>query len=176
MLTRSYGMFVLPELIPAGIADYPAGRTPQADGLSLAQITDLLEAGIEGTTSLTDSFMEDVMNITSQLTDTCICSSRTLSNLFHLPKRNLGCAILVAAIEDYLSIDEQAYASAAQFLYPASSAYQEHYDWVVAMAAGVNRTWLRDELDRAKAKWDRERCSRKLQARLEAAVQSRIPA
>lgn len=116
------------------------------------------------------------MNITQEHADIGISSSHKLSTLFHLPTRNLGCAILVAAIEDYLNMDEQAHASAAQFLYPTHSAYQEHYDWVVAMAAGVNRAWLRHALDRAKPKWDRERCSRKLRAKLESVVQSRIPA
>lgn len=120
--------------------------------------------------------MEDAVNITPQLADIDICSSHKLSTLFHLPKRNLGCAILVAAIEDYLSLDEQVHANAAQFLYPTDPAYQEHYDWVVAMAAGVNRAWLRDALDRAKAKWDSERCYRKLQGKLKSVVQSRISA
>ena len=116
------------------------------------------------------------MNAASQLANLGLCSSNTLSSLFHLPKRNLGCAILVAAIEDYLSMDEQAHASAAQFLYPANPAYQEHYDWVVAMAGGVNRAWLRDALDRAKPRWDRERVASKLRARLESGMRSRIPA
>ena len=116
------------------------------------------------------------MNTVLQLANLEICSSNALSSLFHLPKRNLGCAILIAAIEDYMALDEQAHTSAAQFLYPANAAYQEHYDWVAAMAGGVNRAWLRDALDRAKPKWDKERLARGLRAKLECAVRNRIPA
>lgn len=135
----------------------------------------LLPAGIEGRASLATSFAEDTVT-ESQIAHLGICSSNKLSSLSHLPKRNLGCAILIAAIEDYLGMDEQAHASAAQFLYPANLDYQEHYDWVTAMAGGVNRAWLRYALDRAKPKWDKERLACKMRAKLESAARGRISA
>jgi hypothetical protein len=108
------------------------------------------------------------MNTESQLAHIELSSSRTISSLFHLPKRNLGCAILVAAIEDYLSLEDQTHASAALFLFPSSPEYKEHYDWVVSMATGVDRAWLRDSLDRSQKAWDRERLERKLRVKFEA--------
>jgi hypothetical protein len=110
------------------------------------------------------------MNTESQLSHIELSSSSTISGLFHLPKRNLGCAILVAAIEDYLSLDDQTHASAALFLFPLSPEYKEHYDWVVSMATGVDRAWLRDCLNRMRKAWDRERTNRKLRAKFEARI------
>ncbi len=75
-----------------------------------------------------------------------------------------------------MSMDEQAHTSAAQFLFPIDAAYRDHYNWAVDMAGGVNRAWLRDALDRAKPRWDRERLACKLRAKLEAAARSRVPA
>ncbi|HEY4045551.1 MAG TPA: hypothetical protein VGM27_01690 [Acidobacteriaceae bacterium] len=108
-----------------------------------------------------------------QCTDTELSSSRTLSSLFHLPKRNLGCAILVAAIEDYQGLEEQPHASAALFLFPSTPEYNEHYDWVLSMANGVDRAWLREALDRARKTWDRERTEKKLRVRFEAVMRGR---
>ena len=76
-------------------------------------------------------------------------------------KRNLGGAIVLAAIEDYRSMDEQAHKDAEQFLYPKTPERQEHYDWAVALAEGVNPAWLRDALDRFKANWDWQRFERR---------------
>ncbi len=78
-------------------------------------------------------------------------------------KRDLGAAILAAAIEDYLSLDNQAHWSAAQFLYPKTREFQDHYDWVTAMAEDVNRAWLRDALDSHRKEWDRMRVEAKAQ-------------
>jgi hypothetical protein len=76
-------------------------------------------------------------------------------------KRNLGGAIVLAAIGDYRSMDEQAHKDAEEFLYPKTPEWQDHYDWAVALAEGVNPAWLRDALDRFKAKWDWQRFERK---------------
>jgi hypothetical protein len=76
-------------------------------------------------------------------------------------KRNLGGAIVLAAIEDYRGKDEQAHKDAEKFLYPQTPERQEHYDWAVALVEGVNPAWLRDALDRFKAKWDWQRFERK---------------
>jgi hypothetical protein len=76
-------------------------------------------------------------------------------------KRNLGGAIVLAAIGDYCCMDEQAHKDAEAFLYPKTSEQQEHYDWAVALADGVNPEWLRNALDRFKAKWDWQRFERK---------------
>lgn len=78
-------------------------------------------------------------------------------------KRDLGAAILAAAIEDYLSLDDHAHWSAARFLYPQTREFQDHYDWVTAMADGVNPEWLRDALDRHRKEWDRQRFEAKAQ-------------
>ncbi len=75
--------------------------------------------------------------------------------------RNLGGAILLAAISDYRSMDDAVHKDASAFLYPRTSAYQEHYDWVVSVAAGLNPAWLRDALDRSKRKWDMQRLERR---------------
>lgn len=116
------------------------------------------------------------MNQDQKLRSTEIASSSSLASLARLPRRNLGCAILVAAIEDYMSMDEQAHTSALRFLFPQEPAYREHFDWVVSMADGVNRKWLREALDQAKARWDKERLASKLKAKLEAAARRRLPA
>jgi hypothetical protein len=76
-------------------------------------------------------------------------------------KYNLGGAIVLAAIGDYRCMDEQAHKDAEAFLYPKTPEQQEHYDWAVALADGVNPAWLRDALDRFKAKWDWQRFERK---------------
>ena len=136
----------------------------------------LLPADIEEAVFLTTDFAEGSLITASQLAGLGLSSSNSLSSLFHLPKRNIGSAILIAAVEDYMGMDEQAHASAAQFLFPEEPAYREHYDWVVAMAAGVNRAWLRDALDRVRPRWDKERVACKLRAKLEPLVRRRISA
>jgi hypothetical protein len=72
-------------------------------------------------------------------------------------RRSLGGAIFLAAIDDYRSADEQEHKSAERFLYPRTPEWQEHYDWAVALTEGLNPAWLREQLDRSRRKWDRER-------------------
>ena len=86
-----------------------------------------------------------------------VVSSKSLYHLFTAPKRTLGCAILVAAIHDYIGSDDNAHRTAECFLYPKSQEYRQHYDWVVSMASGVDPQWLRCSLDRSKPKWDHKR-------------------
>jgi hypothetical protein len=74
--------------------------------------------------------------------------------------RNLGAAILLAAVQDYRCMDEERHKDAARFLYPQTLESQDHYDWVVSLADGVNPAWLRDSLDRSRNKWDWQRGAR----------------
>ena len=74
--------------------------------------------------------------------------------------RNLGAAILLSAVQDYRSLDEEIHKDAERFLYPQTPESQERYDWVVSLADGVNPAWLRDSLDRSKSKWDWQRAAR----------------
>lgn len=74
--------------------------------------------------------------------------------------RNLGAAILLAAVQDYRSLNEDRHKDAERFLYPQTQDYQEHYDWVVSQADGLNPAWLRDSLDRSRSKWDWQRGGR----------------
>jgi hypothetical protein len=74
--------------------------------------------------------------------------------------RNLGAAILLAAVQDYRCMDEDRHKDAERFLYPQTPESQEHYDWVVSLADGVNPAWLRDSLDRSRNKWDWQRGAR----------------
>ena len=120
--------------------------------------------------------MEEIVKTTLHIGQQALSSSGALSSLFRPPKRNLGCGILVAAIEDYLSLDEQAQAGAARFLYPTEPDYREHYDWVVSMAAGVNAVWLREALDEARAGWDRRRMEKKLEQQLAQRLRARLTA
>jgi hypothetical protein len=84
---------------------------------------------------------------------------------------SLGCAILLAAIGDYRSMDDEVHKDADQFLYPRTPERQEHYDWAVSVAGGVNPAWLRDALDRSKRKWDVQRLERRtLQGRRRSVV------
>jgi hypothetical protein len=82
-----------------------------------------------------------------------------------LKTRNLGDAIFLAAIDDYRSMDEDMHKDAEQFLYPRTPAWQDQYDWAVALSDGLNPAWLRDTLDRCKGKWDGQRFARKTSAR-----------
>ena len=74
--------------------------------------------------------------------------------------RNLGAGILLAAVQDYRSLDEDVHRDAERFLYPQTQDYQQHYDWVVSLADGLNPAWLRDSLDRCRSKWDWQRSAR----------------
>jgi hypothetical protein len=74
--------------------------------------------------------------------------------------RNLGSAIILTAIRDYLDERQDVHDSAANFLFPRTDAWRSQYDWAVALADGLNPGWLRSALDRSKALWDVERCAR----------------
>ena len=83
----------------------------------------------------------------------------------HQPARphkryNLGAAILLVAVQDYRSLNEDAHKDAERFLFPQTQEYQDHYDWVVSLADGLNPAWLRDSLDRSRSKWDWQRGAR----------------
>ena len=75
---------------------------------------------------------------------------------------NLGAAILLFALRDYRSTDEDLHKDAERFLYPQTQESQDHYDWVVSLADGLNAAWLRDSLDRSRSKWDWQRGARVL--------------
>ena len=94
-----------------------------------------------------------------------VCMKLSTSGPAYQPARphkryNLGAAILLAAVLDYRSLNEDVHKDAERFLYPQTQASQDHYDWVVSMADGLNPTWLRDSLDRSKSKWDWQRGAR----------------
>jgi hypothetical protein len=74
---------------------------------------------------------------------------------------SLGGAILLAAIGDYRSMNDEVHKDADQFLYPRTPEHQQHYDWAVSVAGGLNPTWLRDALDRSRRKWDVQRLERR---------------
>jgi hypothetical protein len=74
--------------------------------------------------------------------------------------RNLGAAILLSAVQDYRSLDEEIHKDAERFLYPQTQQYQDQYDWVVSVADGLNPAWLRDALDQSRKKWDWQRGAR----------------
>jgi hypothetical protein len=74
--------------------------------------------------------------------------------------RNLGSAIILAAIKDYQSVQACVHESASSFLFPTSPEWRRRYDWAVALAKGLNPSWLRDALDRNKADWDAQRSAR----------------
>jgi hypothetical protein len=80
------------------------------------------------------------------------------------PKRNLGCAILLAAIEDYRSLHEETHRDAKQFLFPRDAEWRERYDWAVSLAERFDPQWVREALDSRKEQWDQQRCGR-LEAR-----------
>jgi hypothetical protein len=74
--------------------------------------------------------------------------------------RNLGAAILLAAVLDYRGMDEELHKDAEGFLYPQTPESRGHYDWVVSLDEGLNAAWLRDLLDRSRNKWDWQRGAR----------------
>ena len=76
---------------------------------------------------------------------------------YTLATRNLGAAVLLAAIHDYCSSDAEIYRSAARFLYPATDQERKHLDWAVRMADDLNPAWFRDVLDRKRLDWDARR-------------------
>jgi hypothetical protein len=74
--------------------------------------------------------------------------------------RNLGAAILLAAVLDYRSLDEERHEDAKRFLYPLTPELRAHYDWVVSLEDGLNARWVRDMLDESRNKWDWQRSAR----------------
>ena len=68
-------------------------------------------------------------------------------------KRNLGGAVVLAAIQDYRSLRKEVHLDAAGFLYPQTAECRMHFDWVVSMADELNGAWLRDALDRCRPQW-----------------------
>jgi hypothetical protein len=75
-------------------------------------------------------------------------------------RSNLGAAILLAAVQDYRSLNEDLHKDAERFLYPQTLEAQDHYDWVVSLVDELNPAWLRDSLDRSRSKWDWQRAAR----------------
>jgi hypothetical protein len=90
-----------------------------------------------------------------------LCSTSSIYLPTTAQKHNLGGAILLAAIDDYRSTDDLRHKDAEEFLYPQTPEGQDHYNWAVGLAEGLNPAWLRDALDRRKRKWDRQRAERK---------------
>lgn len=76
---------------------------------------------------------------------------------YNLRTRNLGAAVLLAAIRDYKSSDPLVHGTAANFLYPATREDQEHLDWAIAMADDLSPAWFRQQLDGSRRKWDAQR-------------------
>ena len=100
------------------------------------------------------------MTLEMQMAKTELFSDSSMYRPVTPQKRNLGNAILLAAIEDYRSSDHEAHNHARQFLYPQTAEWRDHLDWVVSMADGLNPAWLRDVLDRSRSKWDEQRYAR----------------
>jgi len=93
-----------------------------------------------------------------------VCIPRSTTPV-HQPSRprkrgNLGAAILLAAVQDYRSLNEDLHKDAERFLYPQTLESQEQYDWVVSLIDELNPAWLRDSLDRSRNKWDWQRAAR----------------
>jgi hypothetical protein len=95
------------------------------------------------------------------IVDEELCSTSSTYQPTTARKRNLGGAILLAAIDDYGSTDDLTHKDAEEFLYPKTLEGQGHYDWAVGLADGVNPAWLRDALDRCKRRWDGQRAEQK---------------
>jgi hypothetical protein len=74
--------------------------------------------------------------------------------------RNLGAAILLAAVLDYRSLDEEWHTDAERFLYPLTPESRAHYDWVISLEDGLNAKWVRNMLDRSRTRWDGQRNAR----------------
>jgi hypothetical protein len=74
-------------------------------------------------------------------------------------RRNLGCAILLAAIEDYQGLDPQAHEHAKQFLFPQTQEWRDHQEWVVSLAGDMTAARLQQALERSKGVWDERRCA-----------------
>ena len=80
-----------------------------------------------------------------------VCIPLSTSGPAHPPSRprkrcNLGAAILLAAVQDYRSLNEDLHKDAERFLYPRTLESQAHYNWVVSLV---------DELNPATGHWSR---------------------
>jgi hypothetical protein len=120
------------------------------------------------------------MNNQMKWADRDVYATATIERPSQTNARSLGGAIFLVAIQDYRSADEQEHKSAERFLYPRTREWQEQYDWAVALTEGLNPAWLRDQLDRCRRKWDRQRArqialetSRALKTRLKLDRRSR---
>jgi hypothetical protein len=76
-------------------------------------------------------------------------------------KRNLGSAIVEIAINDYRNPTPGVHEHAREFLYPRTQAARDHFAWVLALAPGVDPRWVREMLDKRRARWDAQRCKRR---------------
>ena len=73
------------------------------------------------------------------------------------PGRNLGLAILLAAIADYRCATPKLHDGAEAFLYPRTAEDRAQFEWVMGMLPSVNAAWLRQSLDCYRIKWDGQR-------------------
>lgn len=83
-------------------------------------------------------------------------------------RATLGLSMILLAIQDYRTAPGGSweFRTARAFLFPfkADREYRDHFDWVIAMAPGIDADWLREKLDRVRPLWDAERafaCQRK---------------
>ena len=97
------------------------------------------------------------MNDEMQLEEMDFYSTGTAYQPATARKRNLGGAILLAAIQDYRGKHADAHRDAKAFLYPRTPERQDHYDWVAGLTEGLDPAWLRNALDRFKPRWDKQR-------------------
>jgi hypothetical protein len=97
------------------------------------------------------------MRIDVQQVDPDLRTAGSPATPIALRGRSLGSAIILAAIKDYHSLHTELHESAASFLYPQTQEWQSQYDWAVALAEGLSPAWLRDVLDRSRARWDGQR-------------------
>jgi hypothetical protein len=89
-----------------------------------------------------------------------LASGRPACETARMRTRNLGSAILLVAVQDYRGMDEERHKDAEWFLYPGTRASRAHLNWVVSLDDGLNPIWLRELLDRSRAKWDWQRGAR----------------
>jgi hypothetical protein len=97
------------------------------------------------------------MSTTQWMCSTKLFPAGTLERAGKPCKRNLGGAIVLAAIRDYRSRKPKVHADARDFLYPRTAARRSHFAWVMTLAPSVDPGWLREALDRRRGKWDQQR-------------------
>ena len=78
-------------------------------------------------------------------------------------RATLGLSLILLAISDYRTAPENSwmFGTAKGFLFPGKvdQEYRDHFDWVLAVARGIDADWLRETLDRARPEWDAERAA-----------------